>query len=104
MVGGVERLGGRGVSSWRWQATYHDRSGRHFRGKVRDDARTAYADADSLFENGAIPHVAISLTTPRAPHGATADTRDVNRRNGEWVVGLEKWLEIEREAVAERRA
>ena len=103
MVGGVERPGGRGVSSWRWQATYRDRSGRHFRGRVRDDARTAYADADSLFENP-FPHVAISLTIPRAPNGVTADTRDVNRRNGEWVVGLEKWLEIEREAVAERRA
>ena len=96
--------GSRAFSTWKWRAsrgTYP--TGDLERGPERELAEDAYADAERWFAEGA-RHVAISLWTPSNRGWGLADTRDADRYDSEWVVGLDDWIEEEDRAIAEGRA
>lgn len=92
------------MSSWRWQPSRGGgSSGRPVeRGPVVYRAQEAYRIADEWFAAGAA-RVSILLVATDGRAGL-ADSRERGRYGDEWVVGLARWLENEREAVREGRA
>lgn len=93
------------MSTWRWQPVAYRGELDEIRegGPVCTTLDEAYDLAESWWAEGS-RHVAIKLYTPGELSPGLADSRNGERRNGEWVVGRERWRENEAKAARAGRA